>query len=80
MVSKKHGYDNENISSGMLKIKMGTSIIGVSSIHILQQFVTNTISWEDLGKLLAMHAAFLMGALVLALIEYLHEKGTHLHH
>lgn len=78
-VSKKHSYDNENISSGMLKIKMGTSIVGVSSIHILQQFVAHNIPWDDLLKLLAMHAAFLLGALVLAFIEYLHDKGESIH-
>ena len=31
-VSKKHDDENEKVSSGMLKVKMSTSIMGVSAI------------------------------------------------
>jgi uncharacterized protein (TIGR00645 family) len=45
-ISKKHGYANEAISSGALKIKISTSIVVVASIHLLKQFVTHTIHAE----------------------------------
>ena len=38
-VSKSHCDDSEKISSGGLKVKMTTSIVGVSSIHLLQTFI-----------------------------------------
>ena len=75
-IDKTHGYDNENVSSGMLKIKMSTSLIGVSSIHLLQTFINvQNTPWDDIYKGLAIHITFLVGALILADIEYLHEKG-----
>lgn len=79
-VSKEHGQVGENVSSGLLKIKMSTSLIGVSSIHLLQTFINSSkIEWEDLNKQLAIHTSFLVGSFILALIEYLHDKGESLH-
>jgi uncharacterized protein (TIGR00645 family) len=78
-VNKDHGHTGENISSGLLKIKMSTSLIGVSSIHLLQTFINiENTSWDGLNKQLWIHASFLIGALLLAVIEYLHEKGESL--
>jgi uncharacterized membrane protein YqhA len=39
-VDKNHGQPNESSSSGMLKVKLATSIMGVSSIHLLQSFIS----------------------------------------
>lgn len=76
-VDKSHGHDGENISSGMLKVKMSTSLIGVSSIHLLQTFIdSSNIDWPNLQKQLMIHSVFLIGALILAIIDYLHEKST----
>lgn len=74
-VSKNHGHANENISSGILKVKMSTSIIGVSSIHLLQTFVSPGVAWNDMLKQVIIHVTFLVGALLLAAIEYIHLKG-----
>lgn len=76
-VSKAHGYANENISSGMLKIKMSSSLIGVTSIHLLQTFLDEKVAYTDpiFVKQLIVHIMFLVGALVLAWLEFLHEKG-----
>lgn len=64
----------ENVSSGMLKVKMGTSLIGVSSINMLQTFISaNLIDWETLKKQALIHILFLAGAVALAYIDYLHE-------
>lgn len=76
-VTKEHGYKNENISSGMLKVKMSTSIIGVSSIHLLQSFVNaSAIPMEVIIKQMMIHGSFIIGAFVMILIEYYHAK-TH---
>lgn len=73
-ISKKHGYANEAISSGMLKIKIQTSIIVVGSIHLLKEFVTHT-SWAELSMQLFIYGAFLASGMVLGVLEYLHIKG-----
>ena len=75
-VDKSHGNENEKASSGMLKIKMSTSLIGVSSIHLLQSFINaGETSWPELEKQLLIHFIFLVGAIALSVIEYLHIKG-----
>ena len=79
-VSKTHGYSGENVSSGMLKVKMSTSLIGVSSIHLLQTFINaSNIQWNDILKQLAIHGTFVLGALVLAIIDWLHAKSEQIH-
>jgi uncharacterized protein (TIGR00645 family) len=75
-VDKTHGFSNENVSSGILKVKMSTSLIGVTSIHMLQSFINaNQVSWEVLNKQLIIHGVFIVGAIGLAYVEYLHDKG-----
>ncbi len=79
-VSKDHGYKGENVSSGALKVKMGSSLVGVSSIHLLQTFIDAAqINWQDFWKQIIIHVTFLIGASVLARIDYLHEKSTPKH-
>lgn len=74
-VSKTHGNDGENISSGMLKVKMATSLVGITSIGILQRSVKiQTAQWDELYKLAFVHGIFLISALILELVDYLHEK------
>jgi len=80
-VSKDHGVDGEMVSSGMLKVKMSTSLIGVSSIHLLQAFINAAhVSTDVLQKQIGIHIVFLVGALVLAVIDYLHSKSESLYH
>jgi uncharacterized protein (TIGR00645 family) len=67
----------KHISSGILKIKMGTSLIGVSVIHLLRSFIdADTVKWDTLEKQLWICGAFLLSSVVLAFIEYV----THLEH
>lgn len=73
-ISKKHGYENERISSGGLKIKIASSIIVVALIHLLKEFVTQ-ISWDELKHQLVIFAALLLSSVVLSLLEYLHIVG-----
>jgi len=79
-VSKLHGYKNENISSGLLKVKMSTSLVGVTAIALLQKcFIVDKFgnlitSWDTLYKLGFVHALFLLASVVLEIVDYLHEK------
>ena len=71
----KHDYDSENISSGQLKIKMGTSIIGISSVHMLKVFMASEhLTMEDIWKKTIIHCAFIVGGLALSLVDFLHCK------
>jgi uncharacterized protein (TIGR00645 family) len=75
-VSKEHGYKGENISSGMLKVKMATSLVGVTSIGLLQRSVNVLlVSWDELYKLAFIHCLFLLGAIVLEIVDYFHCKS-----
>lgn len=73
-VGKSHGGGGEHVSSGALKVKMATSLIGVSSIHLLQTFISAaSLPMETIYKQLVIHGAFLIGTLILACIDRLHE-------
>lgn len=75
-IDKNHGYSGENVSSGILKVKMSTSLIGVTSIHLLQVFINaDNILMDDFIKKMVIHLVFLFGGIALAYIEYLHDKG-----
>lgn len=74
-VDKNHGMSGDNLSSGMLKIKITTSIIGVASIQLLQSFINaSNILTETIHKQIIIYAAFLASALALSVIDYLHCK------
>ena len=80
-VDKNHGESGENSSSGLLKVKLASSIMGVSSIHLLQSFVSaNKVSWDVIDKQLVIHGIFILGCLVLAFVDYLHAKSETFHH
>ena len=74
-VSKDHGRSNEHISSGTLKVKMATSLVGITSIGLLQRSVNITAaSWDVLLKLAFVHGIFLLSSMILEFVDYLHEK------
>lgn len=74
-IDKHHHYPDEKSSSGFLKIKIATGLIGVSAIHLLQSFmIAETVEWDKIYKQLAIHGAFLAGAITLSLVEYIHDK------
>lgn len=75
----KEGPVTEHISSGYLKVKMGMSLVGVSSIHLLQAFINSAHSTDrDLIVKGAIHIVFLISTIGLAWVEYLHEKSSDL--
>lgn len=79
-VDKNHGIDGEQVSSGALKIKMATSVMGVSSIHLLQTFINAAeVSVDTIHKQLWIHGIFIIGAITLGFIEFLHVKSEDKH-
>lgn len=79
-VSKEHDYDGEKIGSGMLKVKMASSIMGVSSIHLLSAFIDSTnTSWDDIFKQCLIHAMFIIGCIALSYVDFLHSKSETFH-
>ena len=72
----------EHITSGSLKIKMGMSLIGVSSIHLLKDFIgVNTIAWEIVLKHVLIHLVFIISTVALAYTDNLcHPPTSSDHH
>lgn len=80
-VSRFDGSDNGEISwlgkldAGSLKIKVASSIVAISSIHLLQiflntqQYTASQLMWATL-----MHLAFVVSALLLGFLEQIMTK------
>jgi len=64
-----------HVNAGVLKVKLATALIGISSIHLLQTFIDvekhseKTILWQ-----VVIHLTFVLSAVCLALVERI---GTH---
>ncbi|NGN41167.1 TIGR00645 family protein [Mesorhizobium sp. CGMCC 1.15528] len=76
-VSRFDNHDGEvhwlgTIDVGSLKIKVASTIVAISSIHLLQIFLNHsTYTAEQLMWLTIMHLAFVVSALILAYIDRL---------
>lgn len=59
-----------HVNAGVLKIKLSTAIIGISSIHLLKSFINaanvpeHTLMWQ-----VTIHLVFLLSALAMALVD-----------
>jgi uncharacterized protein (TIGR00645 family) len=68
------------IDTGSLKIKIASSIVAISSIHLLQVFLNaaeypnDKIMWS-----LLLHATFVFSAVFLAMVDRVAHFGTHAH-
>ncbi len=73
-VSRMHLEDHpdqpewlDHVNASVLKVKLGTAIIGISSIHLLKTFInaanyeTKVLMWQTI-----IHVAFLLSALAIA--------------
>ena len=81
-VCKDHGREG-GTSSGMLKVKIASSIMVVCMINLLRIFVsdpTGMVPWDVLGKQLAIFGAFLIATLTLGKLESWHEEQESKHH
>jgi uncharacterized protein (TIGR00645 family) len=67
---------SENISSGYLKVKIGMSLVGVSSIHLLQAFINSSaVSDREIIVKCSIHIVFLVSTIGLSLVDYMHQKS-----
>ena len=75
-VSKDHAYAHEKIGSGLLKVKMKTSLINIVAVSLLQRAImVDATGWSELLKIGFIYALFLIGALVLEHVDYSHLKS-----
>jgi uncharacterized protein (TIGR00645 family) len=67
-----------HVNAGVLKVKLATAIIGISSIHLLQTFInaaqyeTKQLLWQTV-----IHLTFVFSALAIAYTERLMKEKTH---
>ena len=64
-----------HVNAGVLKIKLSTAIIGISSIHLLKTFINaaniaeHTIMWQVI-----IHVVFLVSAFAMAMVDKIMNK------
>ncbi len=69
-----------HVNAAVLKIKLATAIIGISSIHLLKSFInagklsTHTLLWQTV-----IHMAFIVSALSIAWIDRIMDGGKPSH-
>ena len=67
-----------HVNASVLKVKLATAIIGISSIHLPKTFINaanyteKVLLWQTL-----IHVAFLFSALAIALADRVMGKGSH---
>ncbi|HSJ02390.1 MAG: TIGR00645 family protein [Verrucomicrobium sp.] len=70
-----------HVNAGVLKVKLATALIGISSIHLLKSFINAkdvTVQMNtDLFWQVTIHVTFLVSALFLALIDKLTSTTIH---
>jgi uncharacterized protein (TIGR00645 family) len=70
-----------HVNAGVLKVKLATALIGISSIHLLKTFISaarieyNTIMWQVI-----IHVVFLFSAIALAWIDQLTLRASNNQH
>lgn len=80
-VSRFDNHDGEvhwlgTIDAGSLKIKVASTIVAISSIHLLQVFLNHSqYTTTQLMWLTIIHLAFVVSALFLAYIDKISAKG-----
>lgn len=67
-----------HVNANVLKVKLGTAIIGISSIHLLKTFISagtlpeKTLLWQTL-----IHGMFLLSAIAIAAIDRIMQVPGH---
>jgi uncharacterized protein (TIGR00645 family) len=62
----------KGMTSGILKVKIGGSLVGVSAVHLLASFINaKAVGWDVLLKQLVIHLSFILSAWVFARMEVL---------
>src|SRR5574343_469239 len=67
-----------HVNASVLKVKLATAIIGISSIHLLKTFI-NAANYSDkvLISQTVIHIAFLLSAMAIAQTDKLLHQATH---
>jgi len=70
-----------HVNASVLKVKLGTAIIGISSIHLLKTFI-NAANYSDKVLLwqTTIHVAFLLSAMAIAMTDRLLPSPRHAGH
>ena len=71
----------DHIDPGAIKIKLASSLIGISSIHLLRSFIDFSV--DDIEKVkwqIIIHLTFIASTIFLALSEYIMSKKHSNHH
>jgi uncharacterized protein (TIGR00645 family) len=69
-----------HVNASVLKVKLGTAIIGISSIHLLKSFINaanydeKVLMWQTI-----IHITFLVSALAIALVDRLMQTHSSVH-
>ena len=66
----------DHVNASVLKVKLGTAIIGISSIHLLKTFI-NAAAYQEKVLLwqTVIHVAFLFSALAIGLADRVMPHG-----
>jgi uncharacterized protein (TIGR00645 family) len=68
-----------HVNAGILKVKLATALIGISSIHLLKTFIeADRITEKVLIWQVVIHMTFVISALLLAYIDRLTSTALHL--
>jgi uncharacterized protein (TIGR00645 family) len=68
----------EHISSGLLKIKMSTSLVGISSIHLLKDFINaDNTTWDLTMRHILLHVVFLISTCALVFADRWNKEEKH---
>jgi uncharacterized protein (TIGR00645 family) len=68
-----------HVNASVLKVKLATAIIGISSIHLLRTFI-NAQAYDDktLFYQTTIHTVFLLSAMALAAVDRILPAPSHL--
>jgi uncharacterized protein (TIGR00645 family) len=67
----------DHINANVLKVKLATAIVGISSIHLLKTFISaGTLSDKTLLWQSVIHVIFLLSAVAIAYIDRLMSHST----
>lgn len=67
----------DHMSTGLQKVKMSASILGISSIHLLKDFLNLASPAEEVTKHITIHIVILLSTVGLALTERINSNKNH---
>ena len=65
-----------HVNAGVLKVKLATALIGISSIHLLKTFINaDHVADRVIVAQIAIHVVFLLSAIMVAFTDWLMNKS-----